>query len=177
MPEFELQKLLTQLPDSKDGKMPAIDVDLANDLGHTLIEGGRAAIAALLASLRKIDDGSDWKSRFLLHMLAIHVGAPGHEPQKQAFTDSCLAELGGDYPDTVKAFAVTQLRLVAGSNDIPKILPLLDSADPHTADAAADTLVSVGTAAREPLNKALGSARGRAKDLIKHSLAQIPRAT
>jgi hypothetical protein len=173
MPEFDLQKLLAQLPASKDGKMPPIDSDLTNDLGHELVDGGRTAVAALLGSLQEIDDGGDWQSRFLLHALAIHVGEPGHDPQKQDFIDSCLAELGGSYPDTVKAFTVTQLRLVAGRQDIPKILPLLDSGDPQIADAAAATLVSIGSAAKKPLEKARGSAKGRAKALIEHSLAQI----
>ena len=61
---------------------------------------GAVAVAALLASFKNIDDGSDWKYRFLLHALAIHVGEAGHDPQKQDFLDSCLAELGGDLPAT-----------------------------------------------------------------------------
>jgi hypothetical protein len=173
MPNLNLEKLLAKLPESKDGKMPPIDADLTNDLGHDLIDGGRPAVAALLRSLREIDDGSDWKSRFLLNALAIHVGETGHDERKQDFIDSCLSELGGDYPDTVKAFTLTQLRLVAGPKDAPKILPLLDSAHPQIADAAADTLVSIGTAAKEPLREALRGARGRARELIDHSLAQI----
>ena len=100
MPTFNLQKLLASLPEPGEGKMPPTDSDLVNDLGHDLIEGGRESIAALVASLREIDDGSDWKSRFALNALAIHVGDPGHDPQKQDFIDSCLAELEGDYPAT-----------------------------------------------------------------------------
>ena len=78
MPDFDLQTLLTQFPDPKGGKMPPTDADLVNDLGHDLIQAGRAAVTALVASLEEVDDGSDWKSRFLLNALAIHVGEAGH---------------------------------------------------------------------------------------------------
>jgi len=174
MPDFNLQKLLATLPEPKEGRMPPIDADLVNDLGHDLIDGDRDAITALVASLKEVDDGRDWKSRFALNALAIHVGEPGHDPQKQAFIDSCLAELDGNHPAAVKTFVVSQLRLVAGRQDVPKLLPLISSDDPQIADAAAAVLASIGAPAKAPLEKALGTAKDRQKDLIRHALLQIP---
>jgi len=174
MPEFNLPKLLAKLPESKDGKMPPVDADLTNDLGHDLIEGDREAIAALVASLKEVDDGSDWKSRFALNALAIHVGEPGHDPQKQAFIDSCLADLDGKHPAAVKTFVISQLRLVAGRQEVPKILPLIASDDPQLADAAAAVLASIGAPAKAPLEKALTKSKGRQKELIAHTLIQLP---
>ena len=174
MPEFNLQTLLAQLPELREGKMPPIDADLTNDLGHDLIEGGREAIAALVGSLKEVDDGNDWKSRFALNALAMHVGTPGHDPQKQDFIDSCLAELDCKHPATTKTFVLSQLRLVAGRQEAPKVLPLLASDDPQLADAAAAVLASIGAPAKAPLEKALGKSNGRQKELIAHTLTQIP---
>ncbi len=146
MPETKTKtsSLLDRLPELKKGKMPPVDPKLAAGLARNLMEGGKGAIVALIDELREVDDGSDWKARFMLFTLVTSAGAPGRDRQRRMLSEVLLAETAGDRPASVKTFLVSQVRLIAGGDAIPKLLPLLASDHPPVSDAATAVLVSIG---------------------------------
>lgn len=172
--ETTTNTLLKRLPELRDGKMPPIDVNLTSELVQTLLKGEKPAIAGLIDALREVDNGSDWKARFLLQTLVIAVGPAAQAPQRQMLADVLLDGASGSRPVSVRTFLLARLRLIAGPDMVAKLIPLLAAEDPQLADAAATVLVSIGAPAKAPLVDAHKTAQGRSKEVIGNALAQIP---
>lgn len=165
--------LLNRLPELQDGKMPPIDADLCAELVQTLLQDGKPAIAGLIDALREVDNGSDWKARFLLNTLASSAAAPALAPRRQMLAALLLDEAAGTRPAPVRTFLLARLRLLADKDAVPQLIPLLAAEDPQLCDAGAAVLVSIGTPAKAPLAEALKTAQGRRKEVIGNALAQI----
>jgi len=177
MPETETKNnpVLNSLPDLQGGKMPAIDPKLADEVVQTLLKGGKEAITGVIEMLREVDDGADWKARFILQALVISTGNPGQDPQRRMLATVLLDEAAGSRPAPIGVFLLARLRMIADTDLVPKLIPLMGADNPQLADAAATVLASIGTPAKEPLTGALKSARGRTKEVIENALAQIAR--
>lgn len=173
MPETTVQSLLDRLPDLREGKMPPVDHKLAAELVESIFTTGPSAISGLIGLLREIDDGSDWKTRFAINALVIHAGAGERDDRRKLLVDTFHKELAGEHPAAVLAFVLSELRYVAGPESVSAMIPMLSAADIPLADAAAAVLVTIGTPAKAPLEKALGKAKGRQKELIEHTLLQL----
>jgi len=171
--ETKTSALLNRLPELQDGKMPPIDATLSTELVQTILKGEKAAIVGVIDALREVDNGSDWKARFLLQTLVISVGTPALAPQRQMLADLMLDEAAGNRPSSVRTFLLERLRLLAGQDAVAKLIPLLAAEDSQLADAGAAVLVSIGTPAKAPLAEALKTAQGRRKEVIGNALAQI----
>jgi hypothetical protein len=165
--------LLERLPELEGGKMPPIDPKLAAELVQATLAGGKEAIIALIDQLKEVDNGSDWKARFLLQALIVSVGTPAQDPQRQMLATVLLDEAAGTRPPSVRTFLLARLRLIAGGDMVAKLVPLAAAQDAQFADAAATVLVSIGAPAKEPLANALKTAQGRPKDVLANALAQI----
>ncbi len=96
--ETKTSALLNRLPELQDGKMPPIDATLSTELVQTILKGEKAAIVGVIDALREVDNGSDWKARFLLQTLVISVGTPALAPQRQMLADLMLDEAAGTAP-------------------------------------------------------------------------------
>jgi hypothetical protein len=173
MTAIEINALLNRLPDLQGGKMPAIDANLSTELVQTFLKGGKAAITGLIDTLREVDNGSDWKARFLVTTLVSSVGTPGQESQRQLLAAILLDEATGGRPESVRIFLLARLRLITGKDAVAKLIALLAADKPQLNDAAAAGLVSIGSPAKEPLSEALKTAQGRRKEVIENALAQI----
>jgi HEAT repeat protein len=68
---------------------------------------------------------------------------------------------------------VQQVRLIADESAAPKLVPLLRDKSPLVVDAAAATMVSIGSGAENSLKKAMAGAEGHAKTAIEHALNQL----
>lgn len=173
MPETKTSALLDRLPELRKGKMPPIDPKLSTEIVTSIAKDGQAAVGALIDTLQEIDDGSDWKARFLLRNLVTSTGNPGQDQVRRQLAKTLLAEATGNRPAPIRTFLLLQLRLIADKEAVPKLIPLLSAKDAPLANAAAATLVSIGIPARPPLNAALKSAKGRFQELIEYALVQI----
>ena len=85
MPETDTKKnpLLNSLPDLQGGKMPPIDPKLADEVVQTILKGGKDAIIGVIEMLREVDEGADWKPRFMLQALVIAAGNPGQDAHRR----------------------------------------------------------------------------------------------
>ena len=177
MPETETNNnpVLNSLPDLREGKMPAIDPKLADEVVQTILKGGKDAIIGVIEMLREVDNGADWKPRFILQALVIAAGNPDQDAQRRMLATVLLDEAAGARPAPIRAFLLARLRLIADKDMVAKLLPLAGADNPQLADAAATVLVSIGAPAKEPLTGALKSAQGRSKEVFENALAQIAR--
>ena len=174
MTQTEINALLSRLPELEGGKMPPVDPNLTTELVLALLKGGKQAIGGLIDALKEVDNGGDWKARFLLQALTIAVGAAEQVAQRQMLADALLGEAAGSRPASVKTFLLQRLRLIAGKDAVPQLVTLLASDNPQLSDAAATVLVSIGPPSKAPLAAALNAAQpGRSKELIENALAQI----
>jgi len=177
MPETETKNnpVLNSLPDLQDGRMPTIDPKLANEAVQTVFTGGKDAITGVIGSLREVDDGTDWKARFMLQALVIAAGNPDRDAPRRMLATILLDEAAGSRPVPIRSFLLARLRLIADKDMVAKLIPLAGADHPQLADAAATVLVSIGTPAKESLTEALKSAQGRTKEVFENALAQIAR--
>jgi hypothetical protein len=171
--ETKTSALLNRLPELQDGKMPPIDATLSTELVQTILKGEKDAIVGVIDALREVDNGGDWKARFLLQTLVSSAGTPAQAPQRRRLADVMLDEAAGTRPASVRTFLLARLRLIAGKDAVAKLIPLLAAEDPQLADAAATVLVSIGIPSKAPLEEALKTAQGRRKEVIGNALAQI----
>ena len=165
--------LLSRLPELQEGKMPPVEPKLTDELVQAVLGGGQEAIVGLIDALREVDNGSDWKVRFMLQALVIAVGTAAQAPHKRKLAEIMLDEAAGIRPAPIRTFLLARLRLLAGCDELPRLIALLTAEDPQLSDAAATVLVSIGTPSKEPLAEALKAAQGLRKDAIQNALAQI----
>lgn len=167
------RSLLDRLPELQGGKMPPIDANLTHELVQTFLQGGKDAIVGLIDTLREVDNGSDWKTRFLLHSLVSSVGSPAQAAPQELLGATLLDAAAGSRHVYVRTFLLIQLRRIASPDMVPKIIALLAAEAPQLADAAAAALVSIGAPAKAPLAAALKGAQGRQQEVIENALRQI----
>jgi hypothetical protein len=177
MPTIDIAAVLAKIPELEEGRrFPGLDPGLAPALFDEVLGGGDGAVAALADRLREVDDGTDWKARFLVHALATHVSAPGREDDRKRLAALYAAQLGGTRPKPVQTFVLQQLQLIAGPDTLGAVAPLLLDPDPQLCDAAAATMVAVGGASLPHLRSALEGAPGdHQRAAIENALAQAGR--
>ena len=171
--ETKTAALLARLPELQDGKLPPIDANLTTELVRTILAGGKEAVIALIDALREVDNGGDWKARFLLQALVVAVGPAAQAAPRNTLAAILLDEAAGTRPAAVRTFLLARLRLLADPTAVAKLVTLLASDNPPLTDAAAAVLVSIGTPSKEPLAAALKAAQGRQQEVIKNALAQL----
>jgi HEAT repeat protein len=111
------------------------------------------ATSALVGMLGPVDDGEDYKIRFILHGLAQYLGRPGLEAQRRKFSAALAAELSGQRPASVRGFCARQLQVVGGPEAVPALGKAL--ADPEVGEYAAQALQAIGGAAAAELRQGL----------------------
>lgn len=169
----KITALLERLPELAGGKVPPVDPALAGEIAESILQGGEPALAALLDGLGAVDDGSDWKARLMLHAVVnLAAGADG-AASRETVAGTLLAESAGGRPAGVRVFLLGQLRLLAGADAVPAVVPLLTAVAPGVADAAAAVLVSIGPAALPALRLAHEGAEPRHQEVIGNAIAQV----
>lgn len=153
--------------------MPGVDPGLAANLLHHLLDGGEELVIDLISGVADVDNGGDWKVRFLLHRLVMLVGAPDRAAQRGMLAGVLLKESGGARSEGSRVFLLSQLRLIADTGAVPRLVTLLMENAPEIVDAAALVLVSIGQPALPALNDALTGAKGPQRDAIGNAIAQI----
>lgn len=161
---------LSRIPELVKGRrFPSMPPEVADEMLAELLAKPNAVTIAIIDTLSEIDDGSDWKSRFLLKALVSQSQDASRAKVQQAFTEA----LNTDRPASVKTFLVMQLQWIADKDAIDVLTAQLDSDDAALVDAVAATLTAIGKPATKALKQANKNAKGHAKVAIAHALKQI----
>ena len=151
----------------RKGKLTGPAMDDAVEIFEAVLKGGRKNILALIDMLREVDDGRDYRARYVLHALVTYCCRPDKGEQRDMIIAALCSQLGGKRPKSIQAFLLQQLQLCADgriASDVGKLL-----GDEQLGDAAAATLLAVG--AVDPLRAALPRMKGRAKLAVLQNLA------
>ncbi len=111
------------------------------------------AIPALVGMLKAIDDGQDYKARYLLHGLAQYLGRPGKEADRLKFSAALAAQLSSERPASARGYCARQLQVVGGPEAVPALGKAL--ADPEVGPFAAQALLAIRDGAAAEFRKAL----------------------
>lgn len=129
--------------------LPALDAVLA---------AGKDGVVAVVAMLKDVDDGADYKARYFLHAIAQYVGRPGKEAQRTTFIEALASQLGGDRPKGVQGYVARQLQVVGSKDSAPALGKVL--ADPDLCEYASQALLAIRAGAAEEFRKALPELKG-----------------
>ena len=132
-----------------DEIIPALDAVLA---------AGKDGVVAVVAMLKDVDDGADYKARYFLHVLAQYLGRPGKEASRSLFVDALATQLGGERPKGVQGYVARQLQVIGSKECAAALGKLL--ADPELCDTAAQALLAIRAGAVEEFRKALPDLKG-----------------
>jgi hypothetical protein len=155
----KLAEIVGQIPElDKRGTFTGPAWDDAIKIFDAVLAGGRESIVAVVAMLRDIDDGSDYKARYVLHGLAQYLGRPGKEAARGMFAEALASQLGGDRPKLVQGYVARLLHVAGGKEAAPALGKLL--ADPDVSEYAAQALLAIRAGAVEEFRKALPELKG-----------------
>jgi len=167
-----VEQLVASIPDlDKNGKIDGPKPDDADKTFEALLTGGREAVDKLLGMIREIDDGQDWKARYVLHALANYVCRPSKAEQRGLVVDAIVAKLQGDAPKAVKATLIRELQVAGGKAAVQVLGKFL--ADDELYSWAASALLAIRQGAAGEFRKALPAAKGRAKATIIQNLGLL----
>jgi hypothetical protein len=129
--------------------LPALDAVLA---------AGKDGVVAVVAMLKDVDDGADYKARYFLHALAQYLGRPGKEAPRAMFVEALASQLGGERSKGVQGYVARQLQVIGGKDCAPALGRIL--ADPELCEYAAQSLLAIRAGAAEEFRKALPELKG-----------------
>lgn len=126
-----------------------------------LIEGGRDSLVAVIDLLREVDDGKDYKARYVLHVLSHDAGRPDRAAQRTLVAETFAGQLGGGRPKGVQGYLLRQLQVCGSAAQAPAIARVLP--DPEIFEYAAQALLAIGEGAAAEFRKALPALSGPPK--------------
>jgi len=129
--------------------LPAVD---------SVLSAGKDGVVAVVAMLKDVDDGADYKARYFLHVIAQYVGRPGKEAARATFIEALASQLGGDRPKGVQGYVARQLQVAGSKDSAPALGKVL--ADPDLCEYATQALLAIRTGAVEEFRKALPELKG-----------------
>jgi len=144
----------------------------AEKVYEAILDGGREAVAAVVDLLEPIDDGRDYKARYVLAGLAAFVCRDGREKHRAVYDEALASRLGGDRPKPVRAFLLRQLQTAGDKSAVAAAGKLL--LDEDLCEPAAQALVAIDPkAAGEALRRALPRADGPRRLTIVQGLGVV----
>jgi HEAT repeat protein len=168
----EIQALLDRLPaPDKDGKFTGPAPAEAEALCREILAGGRDRVLALAGLVGEPGPGDDWKARYLLHGLAVHVGRPGAEADRKMLVEALASQLDGERPKDVKAFLCQELQAAGTREAVPWLGRLLLDAD--LVEPAAMALLAIADGAAETFRAALPRTQGLCRLTILQDLGVL----
>ena len=118
-------------------------------------------VSAVIDLLKPLDDGQDYKARYLLHGLAQYLGRPGKEEARAKYSTALAAGLSSEKPAGVRGYLARQLQVIGGSEAVPALGKAL--ADPELCEFAAQALLAIGNGAAAEFRKAYPAVTGPAR--------------
>ena len=142
-----------------DGKFTGPTWEEAVKILDPILKGGANSIVGVIDMLVEVDDGKDYKARYVLHAAATYVCRAGKDKERAAVVKAIASQLGGSRPKATQGFLIRQLQ-VCGDASVADVLGkhLLDE---ELSEPAAMSLVAIGDGAAEQLRAALPKAKGK----------------
>jgi HEAT repeat protein len=155
----KIAELVDQVPAlDKRGTFTGPSWGEATPMLDGLLAAGRGGVVAVVAMLKEVDDGSDYKARYALHALAQYVGRPGKEAERKIFVGALASQLGGDRSKGVQGYVARQLQVIGSKDAAPALGKLLG--DPDLSETAAQALLAIREGAVLEFRKALPDLKG-----------------
>ena len=155
----KIAELVDQVPAlDKKGTFTGPTWEDATPMLDGLIAAGRDGIAAVVAMLKEVDDGSDYKARYALHALAQYAGRPGKEAARKTLVDALASQLGGERSKGVQGYVARQLQVIGSKEAAPALGKVLG--DPELCESAAQALLAIRDGAVAEFRKALPELKG-----------------
>jgi HEAT repeat protein len=143
----------------------------AAEVFDAILEGGKESVAAAVALLKEVDNGEDWKARYVLHGIAVYVCRPDRREKREPFTLALASHLGGTLPKAVQGFLIRQLQVAGGKEVVEALGKLLT--DEELYEPAALALQAIRHGAAEQFRQALPRASGKARLTILQALGVL----
>ena len=165
---------LKQVPELQDGKrFPSMPPAEAAKLFDDFVAGGKEAVLTVIDEIGEVDDGKDWKSRFVLKAAATHVNGKDRQADARKLEKIYADELTDKRSVGARTFLVMQLECFGTEACTKAVAEQLKTEDDILIAAAARTLTAIGKPAEKALRKVHGQVSGKAQDAIDHALKQI----
>ncbi|RPH35868.1 MAG: hypothetical protein EHM91_16700, partial [Planctomycetota bacterium] len=130
----KIADLVDQIPAlDKRGTFTGPSWDEAMPILDGILAAGKEGVLAVIGMVKPVDDGSDYKARYVLHALAQWVGRPGKEAARTIVAEA-LAAKPNDY-------CARQLQVCGTKNQAPALGRML--ADPELCESAAQALLAI----------------------------------
>lgn len=153
----KLAEIVDQIPAlDKRGTFTGPTWDDAMKLVDAVLAGGRESIVGVIALLKDVDDGADYKARYLLHVIA--QVAARKAAVRGAIGEAFASQLGGDRSKGVQGYLVRQLHVAGTGDQAPALGKLLT--DPDLSEYAAQALLAIRSGAADQFRKALPAVKG-----------------
>src|SRR5947207_15907910 len=99
MIQDKLAEIVDKIPPlDKRGTFTGPSWEEAIPIFDAVLEGGRDSVAGGVAMLKDVDDGEDYKERYVLHGLAQYLGRAGTEGARAMICAGRASELGEHGP-------------------------------------------------------------------------------
>ncbi|MGB2820765.1 MAG: HEAT repeat domain-containing protein [Phycisphaerae bacterium] len=143
-----------------DGKFTGPTWEEAEKIIDPILKGGRGSIAGVIDMLKDVDDGQDYKARYVLHAMAIYVCRADKQEQQEMFVDAVASQVAGRSAG-VRKFLIQQLQH-AGSEKVAGALGRM-LMDEKVCEEAALALLAIRKGAVEQFRSALPAAKGKCR--------------
>ncbi|MDA7614035.1 HEAT repeat domain-containing protein [Verrucomicrobiales bacterium] len=142
-PTAEIIALVNETPDLDEyGKVDGAPWPESAKIYDTLLNQGADSIRQVVGMLQVIDDGTDYKPRYVIHGLVMHAGKPEKQVQRKLLRETLCSELQEDYPASIKGYLLRQLQLCGNDSSVPVIGAFL--LDEENWEYAAQALQAIG---------------------------------
>jgi|GEM_PF-2841424 len=154
MAEATIASLVDQVPAlDEDGKFTGPSRSAMEPILEGCLAAGAAGLQELIGMLREVDDGSDYRTRYILHGLAVYVCPPARKEQRALLCRVLAEAANGTQPAAVRGFLVRQLQVCGTSREFPALGRLLGDAE--LCDSATQAILAIGEGAEAAFLEAL----------------------
>ena len=157
----DLAALVDKMPRlDKRGTMTGPNRIVAERVYDEILKGGAASIAGIVDLLHEVDDGTDWKARYVLHGMAHYLGGPDKSEPRAAYLKGLSSKIGSKTPKPIQGFVVRQLHVVGEASTLDTLGSALLDGDLY--EDAAQAILAIGGGIekfRAALPKSTGKAR------------------
>ena len=142
-PTPEIIAAVNQTPDLDEfGKVHGSPWPENTAIYDLLLETSGDSIRQVVGMLQAVDDGTDYKPRYVLHGLVMYTGRPEKQTQRQLLRETFCSELAEDYPAPIKGYLLRQLHLCGSAACAPAVGAFL--LDEENWEYAAQALQAIG---------------------------------
>jgi len=152
-------ELVGRIPDlDKDGKFTGPEPRDARRIFDVILEGGEEDLGHLIDMIAELDDGKDYRARYVLHGIVGYVCEAGRDAQQDLVRRTFAKQLGSGRTKPVKGFLLRELQVCGGADEMGAIGALVT--DSELSVDATNAGLAIREGAAEQFRAALAKASG-----------------